>query len=156
MLVENEELGNLKATTKPGLSEKNVKDRKIFYKKVKNFGIKKAMLNVGFSDEMPARLCGTINKQNTGVRDVKEKKPILYSFSNKSVTLGIWAFISGKGSSDLYFYDGKTRMNSQEYCKILQFAKEQMDDLGVKYLMEDGAKCHSSANVLQNERNIEN
>ncbi len=38
-------------------------------------------------------------------------------------------FISGKGSSNLLFMDGKTRINGEVYCKILVFAKKEMDKL---------------------------
>ncbi len=39
--------------------------------------------------------------------------------------------------------DGKTRINGEVYCKILVFAKKEMDKLGVTYLMEDGSRAHS-------------
>ncbi len=42
-----------------------------------------------------------------------------------------------------FFLDGKIRINSNVYAKILKFCKKEMDCLGVQYLMEDGAKCHS-------------
>ncbi len=80
------------AIKKPGLSPKNIFDRKKFYKKALNFGINNILNKVAFSDEMPARLNGTINKQNTGVRDILNLKnrPVEYFFKNKSISLHIW------------------------------------------------------------------
>ena len=93
----------------PRLSPKNVQDRKIFYKKVKKFGLEKACLDVAFSDEMPVRLGGSYNKQNCGVTDFEKNRPRYFSFKKRPIALHVWAFISGKGSSKLYFLDGKKK-----------------------------------------------
>ena len=55
---------------KPYLSEKNISDRKLFFAKVKEFGIKKIMKNVAFSDEMSIRLGPHKNRRDQGIRDV--------------------------------------------------------------------------------------
>ena len=126
------------------LSEKNILDRKKFYYRIKKFGIKEVMKNVAFSDEMPAKLSSYLNPSNQGVRDFKENRPTLILFKHNPISLHVWGFISGKGSSDLLFIDGKKSLNTKNYSKILKFAKRQMDDLGIEYLQEDGAPCHSS------------
>ncbi len=114
------------------------------------------MIDVAFSDELPARLNTTYNLQNQGVRGYSEDQPVAFTFKDKSITFHIWASISRRGSSDLYFMDGKKRIDSKAYCKILKFAKKQMEKLNVKYLMEDGAKCHSCDNSakFRKEKNI--
>ncbi len=88
-----------------GLSEKNLKDRKTFYKRVMRFGLNNVCKNVAFSDEMPARFNLTYNKQNQGMRIEKCFEKKFVKFKNPGVTLHVWAFISGKGSSKLYFLD---------------------------------------------------
>ena len=47
-----------------------------------------------------------------------------------------------KGSSSLKFTNGT--INSLKYCKILEFAKKQMEYLEVEYLQEDNARIHST------------
>ena len=64
------------------------------------------------------------------------------SFKNNGISWQIWAFISGKGSSKLFFLDGKTRINGEVYCKILHFASKELKRLNVEFLMEDGALAH--------------
>ncbi len=134
----------LRPVKKLYLSEKNISDRKKFYRKIQKFGVQKVMKEVAFSDEMPAKLNSCMNSSNRGVRDSKHNRPTLTVFKHKPISLHVWAFISGKGSSDLLFIDGKERLNSKTYLKILKFAKQQMNDLGIKYLQEDGAPCHRS------------
>ncbi len=48
------------------LTEKNLKDRKIFYTRTKALGFDNVCKNVAFSDEMPARVHLTYNHQNQG------------------------------------------------------------------------------------------
>ena len=91
--------------------------RKIFYRRCKKFGIDKIIKDVAFSDEMPARLHGCFNRNNLGFRDFKENKPTFVQFKNKSVSIHTWGFISGRGSSELYFFDGSVRINSKKIRK---------------------------------------
>ena len=77
------------------------------------------------------------------MRCLKEERFYQPKYSYNAVSVHVWGFISGKGSSKLYFLDGKTRINSVVYAKILKFCQKEMNRLGVQYLMEDGAKCHS-------------
>ncbi len=78
-----------------------------------------------------------------GMRCLKEERFYQPKYSYNAVSIYVWGFISGKDSSKLYFLDGKTRINSVVYAKILKFCQKEMNRLGVQYLMEDGAKCHS-------------
>ncbi len=137
------------------MSTKNILDREKLYGKALNFGINNVLNNVAFSDEMPARLNGTINRQNTGVRDILKHRPIEYSYKNKSISLHVWGFISGKGSSELFIFDGSKRITSAVYGDILKFCKKQMEKVGVKYLMEDGAPVlHTSKMSCDNRKNL--
>ena len=77
-----------------------------------------------------------------GCRDFKENRPVLKKFKNRGITFTLWGFISGKGSSKLYFLNKKDRINAGIYCKILKFAQSEMKRLKVTYLMEDSAGCH--------------
>ena len=82
-------MGKIQAIRKPGLSTKNILDREKFYGKALNFGINNVLNNVVFSDEMPVRLNGKINRKNNGVRDILKHRPIEYSFKKKSIFLHV-------------------------------------------------------------------
>ena len=143
--LKKQEWGTYRVALKvPGLSKKNIEDRKKFWNQVRKFGIKNMIENVAFSDEMLARLSQPYNSHNMGTRDFKKNRIHIPKFGKKAISLHVWAFISSKGSSKLYFLDGSIRINSEVYADILKFAKRQMEELGVKFLMEDGARCHSS------------
>ena len=134
----------LRPVKKLYLSERNISDRKKFYYRIRKFGINNVMKSVAFSDEMPAKLRSCMNPSNQGVRDFKKNRPSLVVFKHNPISLHVWGFISGKGSSDLLFIDGKTSLNSKTYAKILKFAKKQMSNLELEYLQEDGAPSHTS------------
>ncbi len=53
-----------------------------------------------------------------------------------------------KGVLQLFILDGKIRINSTIYEKILKFCKKQMDKIGVKFLIEDGTSAHTRVFIL--------
>ncbi len=139
-----------KPIIKLSITQKNINDRKELYQRAKKFGFKKIMNDVAFSDECPAKLGSICNRHNQGVRDFKKNQPILYKSKKQPISVHVWGFISGKGSSKLKFIDGSRTINSDVYEEILIFAKKEMKRLNVKYLQEDGAPCHRSKKSCEN------
>ncbi len=98
---------------------------------------------------------GTINRQNTGVRDILKNRPIEYSFKNKFISLHVWGFISGIGSSELFILDGSKRITTAVYGEILEFCKKQMKKVGVQ--IPDGgwrAPAHTSKISCDKRKNL--
>ena len=79
---------------------------------------------------------------------------------NRGITFTIACAIGYFGASDLYFWEGRERIDSTEYCKFLDFIKKELPKccgrsrVNKSLVCEDGARIHTSKMTSIHRKNL--
>ncbi len=97
-----------------------------------------------FTDECTVMLERAVKKR---YRRIYEKVACLHARVKHPVKVHVWAGISARGATSLALFDGKERLNSRNYCRILKkfyvpFAAKAYG--GQCVLAQDNAPMHTS------------
>ncbi len=151
-LYENN-MKSYKKQQAPLISKKNLRARKIFYEKYKNFTYEEWQ-KVIFSDESTFKIINAKGRQHFySLKNNKQKnKVFVRTVKFGGGSLMIWGFISFKGRRKIYKVDGM--MNQHKYVDLLH--ENFLDDAlecGVKLsdviFQQDNAPCHKTKKVLK-------
>ena len=149
----------------PKLTEKHVKDRLSFCKKVKNWTMDQ-WKQVVFSDESPFELYHPPNPKNDVIwsqdKDEIEHVPVM-KFSPKVM---VWGAMSYSGLTELHIVPQNQSVNQEYYCtKILEgnlfprmrknltrgskFDVKLVPDMSQMIFQQDGARAHTALRTQQ-------
>lgn len=125
----------------PRLNDKQKKKRVVFAKKF----LEHDWENTLVTDEKPFVLFAATNPQNDRVwTDDPAKVPPVELVKHAS-SVNVWAGVSAKGKTDLYFYDGT--IGAKQHIAILNKAKKDFKKIfgNTKWTyQQDGATAHSA------------
>lgn len=126
----------------PRLNDKQKKKRKVFGKKYLEHDWEHTLV----TDEKPFLLFAATNRQNDRVwTDDPEKVPPVEVVKHAS-SVNVWAGVSAKGKTELYFYEGT--IGAKEHVEILKKAKNDFKKIfpgNTKWTyQQDGASAHSA------------
>jgi len=134
---------------KSSLSAKNIKDRKSFCHKYKNW-TEDQWMNVMFSDE------STFSQFSSYVRHVRRPSGQRFNLRyvvptvKQAPTVMVWASFSGRGRGGIWFMPKNTTINGAVYLDILKDKlTPHMTILGSTEFQHDGAPCHRAALVTR-------
>ena len=140
-----------RASKKPLLSKKNIKDRLAFCRKYQNWSVEQ-WNRVIFSDEAPFRLFGssgrTLVRRRNGERFNKD---CVVPTVKHPETVHVWGCFSARGTGALQLLPKNTAMNGAWYEKVLveellPTIDDQFPDLNCVF-QHDGAPCHRAVGV---------